>query len=408
VIKIGNSSADSQAFSTLEVKKDIERGTEKMHGHTGLLDPIKDEDRIDLLNYLAVEWHRIRKYNKDLPVKFKDSKVYRTVLKNRTTKYVSKGIKEGDIGVLKRISGRKVKDTDLSGLKTLKKLKDRFRSDIYIAYLAGQMGKGKTDFALLMSEIFKEECNGLIGSNIRSFKEKDRLVESFEELEGWLEDGTYKGRPKQLKGLPIVDAWVQKRIQRKGRKKLFIFDEASSHASGYDKDSGKVERQFSELLKKFRKYDASLIIIGHTGKDVHPDIRRLVDDYIVKKGKKRAVFYDSVAEGRGRGKKLSVSGIPKTNFSYDTKEVTEWRWKDEDEGRDGEDDEDPLEKRVNRAEEVAEDILKNNLDDYLERYKSSSKDGIKRIKREKIQRRYKIDDKTIAMVKDILRDELRI
>jgi LmbE family N-acetylglucosaminyl deacetylase len=80
------------------------------------------------------------------------------------------------------------------------------------------------------------------------------------------------------------------------------------------------------MVKKIRKVDASMIIIGHTGKDVHPDIRRLAE-CVKKVSKKTAEYYYSVNEGKGEGHKRTISGIPKTNWnSYDTKEITTWEW----------------------------------------------------------------------------------
>jgi hypothetical protein len=108
--------------------------------------------------------------------------------------------------------------------------------------------------------------------------------------------------------------------------KLFIFDEGSSNASGYAQHAHQTQSKLGELVKLIRKVNGSMMIIGHTGKDVHPDIRRLSQDCIIKTGKKTAEYYHSVEEAEGVGFKMEVEGIPKTNFWYDTKESTSWDW----------------------------------------------------------------------------------
>lgn len=169
----------------------------------------------------------------------------------------------------------------------------------YISYIYGQMGTGKTDFAILLAELWNWKESGEIGTNISSLEQKDRLIERFDTLDDWVSDSG---------------------------DRLFIFDEASSYASGYGSDAGNVTKHFRSLLRTFRKNQANLLIIGHTGKDVHPDVRRLSTDIIHKESKKKATIYDDVDEGEGEGEKAQLEGIDPTSWNFDTYEESRWFW----------------------------------------------------------------------------------
>ena len=162
------------------------------------------------------------------------------------------------------------------------------------------MGSGKTDFALLLAELRSRVSDVTVATNVESVVEKDEYICRFDELDEWVtSDG----------------------------EKLFIFDEASSHASGYGSDASEVTGKLRQLLRSFRKNRASLLIVGHTGKDVHPDVRRLANDIIRKESKAEARIYDHVDDdGRVEDVKMRLSGIEQTAWSYDTREMSEWHW----------------------------------------------------------------------------------
>ncbi|OKY77468.1 MAG: putative ATPase AAA+ superfamily [Candidatus Methanohalarchaeum thermophilum] len=166
------------------------------------------------------------------------------------------------------------------------------------------MGNGKTDFALLLAELWKQNKNGKIGSNIESFKQKDRSIKSFPQLKKWINKN-----------------------QENITNKLFVFDEASQYATGQGKKGYLTQKYFGKLLREFRKKQTTLIIIGHTGKDIHPDIRSNVDDIIEKTSKKKAKIWNTLKNGEPKELQTTLKNIPKTTFKYNTKEITKWKWK---------------------------------------------------------------------------------
>jgi len=81
----------------------------------------------------------------------------------------------------------------------------------------------------------------------------------------------------------------------------------------------------SSLVKRMRKNGVSLIIIGHTGKDLHADLRRLCD-FVKKQSKKTADLYATVKGGEGAGHVLRLDGIPDTSLDFDTEDEAQWDW----------------------------------------------------------------------------------
>ncbi|WGI16947.1 AAA family ATPase [Methanonatronarchaeum sp. AMET-Sl] len=294
------------SISTSELKEKVDNDDiQYLHRHMGL---VQNKKTLDLLSYLSHNWQKIHreseKVEKELPLEFMDSELAISIIRKEATSLLNKAVIDGNISVMKRVSGRKTRGRDISGIKTLRKIERKMDQPVWICYVYGKMGTGKTDLALLLAELWKSNGHGReIGSNIKSFKEKERYIDNFQALKTWLSSNK--------------------------KEKIFVFDEASSHVSGYGSDSYDTTKYFSKLLKKFRKHKGHLIIIGHTGKDVHPEIRRLSSDKIKKLTKKDAVFCKDIGpDGEPMEIELKIKGIPKTNYTFDTYESTGWRWKE--------------------------------------------------------------------------------
>lgn len=292
------------------VNNNLDGKPTELHSHAGLVD---SGEEMEFLNMLQ---NAYRSDHKELPHKFKDTKLGQILIKNSATKLASKAVSEGNIGQMKRFTGKQSYKTDSSGIHALRKLRSEISKDAYIQYLFGHMGNGKTDFAILQGELAKKELGFKIITNIKSLEEKDAYVETYGDLLKELANG---------QEVSNVDEIVESDIDTSNI--LFIFDEASSHASGYSDDAYETQKKLGVMVKKVRKVSGRIIVIGHTGKDLHPDVKRLCD-CVHKTSKKTANYYKSVDEqGNGVNKQMSVKGIPKTNWdSYDTNEITSWDW----------------------------------------------------------------------------------
>lgn len=305
----------SEEFSTsAELRSYIENNLSDentdVYPHTGL---ISNPDALELMNFLSNAYDGEQE---NMPYRFRETKLGEQMRKSEATKTASKAVAEGNISQMKFVSGKQTYDIDATSLHALIQLRDRLSKDAYVQYLFGHMGNGKTDFATLQGELANRELGYEIGSNIKSLKEKDAFIRNYGSLLRWLADG---------QKVSSIDEIVEKDIDVSD--KLLIFDEASSHASGYSNDAYETQKKLGVMVKKIRKVNGRMIVIGHTGKDLHPDIRRLAE-CAAKVSKKTVEFYNTVTEnGEGKGFKDSIGGIPKTNWnSYDTNEITNWDW----------------------------------------------------------------------------------
>lgn len=278
---------------------------------------VSEPDVLDLMNFMESAYAG---EHEEMPYYFKNTEMGEILRKASATRTTTKAVREGNISQMKYISGKQSYTNDVSSIHTLINLRDKLGKDAYIQYLFGHMGNGKTDFAILQAELAHIEHNADIGTNIKSLAEEREhvtYIPQYGDLLRWLADGKNVDSIDEIAELDIdVD------------EKLFIFDEASSHASGYSDDAYETQKKLGTLVKKIRKVGGNLIIIGHTGKDVHPDIRRITNDCVSKSRLKKAEYYHAVNEqGNGSGHKETISGIPQTNWNeYDTNEITNWDW----------------------------------------------------------------------------------
>jgi hypothetical protein len=287
-----------------------------VHPHAALVD---DEQLSSILSFAASNYQGDRD---DLPHRIEETRWYRQMVRAEATEVATRAVRDGDSATISYMTGDPNYDPDISGLKTIHKMEDWLRdSAAKMVYIVGHMGSGKTDFSLLMVQVLKRLYdrdstveNYGFSSNILS--DDLRYINDYDELEEWFTTGSSDDR------------------------KWYIFDEASSQLSGYQRRDGaeNVEEKLSGLIKKMRKNGCNLIVIGHTGRDVHPDIRRLCD-IVLKRSQKRARICKTIKESqdsiREVGHMMTLEKVPPTDLHYNTEDEAEFTWGD---GEDGEDD----------------------------------------------------------------------
>lgn len=244
---------------------------------------------------------------------FRGTQMYRDLLHEGANEGVQYALEHRQDYIISNTVGETSETTDLSGLRTTRKLRQAITRPAYVAYIYGQMGNGKTDFALLLSEVWRDEreAEGYdveLASNVKTWERAETVTE-YDELTDWMgtEDGT----------------------DPENSRRLFVFDEASSHASGYSGDANETRENLGKLVNLMRKHGTSMIIIGHTGKDVHPDVLRKSTHIIRKKGLKEAEIYRRETEVGGEminSLDLDLDGIPPTNEVFSTHEASSWSW----------------------------------------------------------------------------------
>jgi hypothetical protein len=190
-----------------------------------------------------------------------------------------------------------------------------------VIVVLGEMGNGKTDFAGLLGQRWRDLQGGekLVGTNIRSLEEKTDWIRNYPELIDWV----------QQDGDPL---------EHRQRPKLFIGDEFSSSASGRGKQGYETAMKMAPLIFKIRKYGGALIYIAHGEKSIHPMLWR-VGTIVKKTSKKKAIVADSIRSDSLADIQFEIEGIPPTDWTFRTEEASDWSWSRFDETEELEPDE---------------------------------------------------------------------
>lgn len=252
----------------------------------------------------------------DDPSRAEHTEKYQKIVRIWTSKVLSKAVHHGHDRIINNFIGVVEKETSISEVDAYLRFMNWVAREAGVTYLAGHMGKGKTDFGLLMIETFH-----------KLFKDDDREVHIATNVRSTAEEHDHIDF---VDNQPDLMEWLQ---ENDGRK-IFLFDEASSHATGYSGDASKVTKQFRSMIRLIRKHSGSMVIVGHDGKDLHPTVRELAD-YVEKQAKKDAAVFEAVQDREGEDLKFKITEIPQTSLYYDTKEASTWEWASEAEEGEG-------------------------------------------------------------------------
>ncbi len=279
--------------------------------HAGL---VHNADLQAVLSFMADSYEPL---TDDMPTSLWDIDFVENILKNCGTDRVREALETGNYAYLDYLVGLTNYDPDISGFNALMWLSNWISRTASMNIVAGHMGTGKTDFSLLLAQVWLYYWTHVEGydrdevaviTNITTSEEADSILESQSKLVEELE---------------------------KNKKQLVIIDEASSNFSAYGEDGANVIKQFKRTTRMIRKQDGYLVLIAHRkdGHDIHKDVRQL-SDIVYKTDQKVAKIYEQEVE-EGEEKK-TLTNIPQTDWqSYDTEEESTWKW-----DLDVEDDED--------------------------------------------------------------------
>lgn len=261
----------------------------------------------------------------DLPGQARDLEDVRLMRTIGETAIARDALKEGDAFRLQHHTGDVNQRSDLSGMKAVGHLDDILQGPAPVVVILGDMGTGKTDLACLLLQRWTgwirrhEGVDPQIGTNIRSLEEKTTwTTDDGDERDGWLPT------------FPDLMDWVKQDgdpLDHKQTPKGFIADEFSSVGGGSGKSGHLTRKKMGPLVFKIRKYGGFLVYIGHDEASVPPLLWR-VGIIIKKQEKKKAVVGRRVKNGEVRDK-LPFSplvGIPPTDWTFNTKEASQWSW----------------------------------------------------------------------------------
>ncbi|RDZ64034.1 hypothetical protein C5B90_13105 [Haloferax sp. Atlit-12N] len=266
---------------------------------------VLDEELSRILADKKEAWREWKDTVATTDIPYEETKEYRRIVSKATTLNATQAAKSERMMLLKYFTSRaespELKHTRL--WKWLIEYVSPSEDDYVTQYLSGDMGAGKTDFAIFEAELWKlSHPDGVILSNITSLRQAT-TVENMDELDEWIENN------------PDTEFF-------------FVFDEANKHASGTG-DSSAVEDQLFPMVTFIRKNDGNMVIIGHGTKDIHKWVRELCD-FVYKDSKKVAKFYKTIgSDGEPEGQFKTLRNIPPTKYDFDTNEVTDWSWSED-------------------------------------------------------------------------------
>ena len=242
-------SADQQRFIAQELRGELPYRSE--------LDSfgayIKNDELRDVMIKLSVGWSEYS--SDDAPERFEDTPLCRTLMRqygDRRLLDLLDGENNVGLSFLLGLNDRKRSfDSQFPTLEVLSDIENRGAP--YILTIFGDPKKGKTAVAssyVRWSEVLYGQDRLSVLSNIQSFERNDEPFTSFYELDR------------------LIDEYDDIAI---------VLDEGHEHLEASKTDSRKfVTSEFAPFLKKCGKRGVRLvIIIAHTGRDLHPEIKRL-------------------------------------------------------------------------------------------------------------------------------------
>lgn len=311
----------------------------------------------------------------DMPDSFWDTDLALEIKRKYGTDTGTDALLTGNMGQLNFFSGLVGYKKDVSGMQVLMNLQQMIEDiPVFIGYIYGLMGSGKTDFAFLMLEVFASiygRENVRMAANIDS-DDTDDTISRYSRVVEILEE-----RMKDIQGGADLDPFI------------LIVDEAAQIFTGSGSDQHKA-KALAKLLKLARKSNANIILIGQDGKDVGPSLRALCTAFVHKESQKKATFYRDVKNRQGIGKIMSLSGVPPTNYDdYSTYDEGDFIF-DADE-----DDE--------------EYVTKEELDELVRQHEwemMAILDSTTDLTQSEIGKQYDVSEKTVRRAKQRYEDEL--
>ncbi len=253
------------------------------------------------------------------PARFEDTQAYRDRLAYHETETFSDRLEAGDEGGLRHHVGSQSEKVDVSGWHDIERIRNIAAERHMRLYIYGEPGCGKTRSACTVARHWLEQRrddghhDAYVVTNIRTLVGED---ESIVWVNNWAE---LQER---------IDRDLEEVLEDNVTPVLFLFDEASSQASGNGRDGHEASTKLATLVYKMRKFGAAIVIVGHDGKDLHPAVRELCT-VLHKADKKVARFYESISNRTPqRPITPEINGWPDSMWQPNDKDPAPWSWDD--------------------------------------------------------------------------------
>ncbi|WP_241989501.1 hypothetical protein, partial [Halorubrum sp. SP9] len=203
------------------------------------------------------------------PELVQDSQLLDLVDRTQQSRKASEAIRSGNSLMLSHLVGITEQDLDGSALRLPLRLDDVMTNNDATAFIggAGNPNTGKTNLMALLAELRSATVDDLLViSNSRTWPRTDLVVTSAHDL--------------------AVTC-----IEHRDRPKFVFIDEGSTHFDART-NSYEVAAQFSPLAKRMAKINVDVFgTVFHTGKDCHPELKRLFTTAYFKHSKKEVDFF---------------------------------------------------------------------------------------------------------------------
>ena len=199
------------------------------------------------------------------------SELLSLVDRTQQSRQASEAIRSGNSLLLSHLVGITEQDLDASALRLPLRLDDMMTNNDATAFIggAGNPNTGKTNLMALLAELRSATVDDLLViSNSRTWPLTDKVVTSAHDL--------------------AVTC-----IKHRDRPKFVFIDEGSTHFDART-NSYEVAAQFSPLAKRMAKVNVDVFgTVFHTGKDCHPELKRLFTTAYFKHSKKEVDFFEN-------------------------------------------------------------------------------------------------------------------
>ncbi|WP_181687317.1 hypothetical protein [Halorhabdus salina] len=284
------------------VQGNIERD-HRMHPHTGI---VTDEADRSVLSFCE---------SLDLENSFAETRLGETVLSKIETDAGTRAVQDELAGVASHLVGITEQDLDGSSISLVVSLLDQLQNGGAPSWvsIAGNPNTGKTNSAFKLIEL-ADRAGGLVEdvpddllvvTNAASWSRADHVVTSMHDLMVTL-------------------------LEHREQPKAVVIDEASTHFDART-NNYEIASQWTPAAKRFAKIGVwTTAVIAHTGKDLHPEAKRLTTLALWKTAKEKAEFYDSwPAESDEPADPLfagEVQPIEAAQSEYDPDDAAPWSW----------------------------------------------------------------------------------
>jgi hypothetical protein len=268
----------------------------------------------------------------DWPVEFEELEAVRSRREYHDTESYGRRVANAPEKLRAHV-GSQQERVDVSGWHDIERIRDMVDDPNLRLYEFGEPGSGKTSAACKIARhwLCQRDDDGA----------DPRLLSNSRTIAREARDDGYAGH--WVRSWPELEEEVRVPTERvlagDVRPTIFVFDEASSQASGSGSDGYEARTKLAVLSYKMRKFGVALVIIGHDGKDVHPAIREMCIA-LHKPDKKHARFYESVSNRQGRNPITpEIDGWPDTLWRPNDRDPAGWSWdaRDSDDSADNSD-----------------------------------------------------------------------